>query len=623
MQFREVKAEKLNRRRRALTAALWMASAQVAAQDTNPTELDRIVVTATRTAQVQEDTLASLTVIDREQIDQLQPASLQELLRGMPGIAIANNGGPGKQSSVFVRGTSGSQVLVLVDGIRIGSATAGLAAFQDIPVDQIERIEIARGPFSSLYGSEALGGVIQIFTRRPDGAFSPHFSAAIGSFGMRRGSAGIGGKTGNGWYSLTAAHEETDGINACRGSGTLFVGCFTDEPDEDGYRNDSLSLQGGYRFSNAWDAEARILRAEGSNEYDGGFSNQADVVQQAGGARIRYAPDKRLALTLDVARSVDESDDYKDGAFVSRFDTHRHLASLQADIGAGGGLYSLGYEWQRDAVDGRIRFDETQRINRAIFGQWQQTFGANSLQASLRRDDNSQFGGETTGSLRWGVNLNKALKLIASYGTAYRAPTFNDLYYPNFSNPNLRPENSESAELALRGTHESIDWSIAAYRTRADDLITFDSMTFLPANVARAEIRGAEATLGLALAGWNFNGNLTWLDPRNESRGSNFDKRLPRRPRQSARIDVDRSFGDFSVGASVNASGERYDDLANRTRLPGYATSDLRIGYTFNNAWTLQANAANVFDRVYETAAYFNQPGCNYTLSLRFRPIPQ
>ncbi|MEO6365693.1 MAG: TonB-dependent vitamin B12 receptor [Luteimonas sp.] len=617
MQSHEIKS-----RRRVLMAALSIACAQAHAQDDKTLELDRIVVTASRTPQAEDETLASITVIDREQIDRLQPASLPELLRGMPGIAVANNGGPGKQSSVFVRGASGSQVLVLVDGIRIGSATAGLAAFQDIPVDQIERIEIARGPFSSLYGSEALGGVIQIFTRRPEGAFSPHFSASIGSFGTRRGSAGIAGKAGNGWYSLTAAHEETDGINACRGSGTLFVGCFTDEPDEDGYRNDSVSLQGGYRFSDAWDAEARILRAEGSNEYDGGFSNQADVVQQAGGARLRYAPNKRVALTLDVARSVDESDDYKNGRFVSRFDTHRDLASLQADIGAGGGLYSVGFDWQRDAVDGRVRFDETQRINRAVFGQWQQAFGANHLQASVRRDDNSQFGGETTGSLRWGVDLNETLKLVASYGTAYRAPTFNDLYFPNFSNPNLHPETSRSAEIALRGTRQRIDWSIAAYRTRADDLITFDSMTFLPANVARAQIRGAEATVGIELAGWNLNGNVTWLDPRNESPGGNFEKLLPRRPRQSARVDVDRGFGALSIGGSVNASGERYDDLANRARLAGYATADLRIGYAFNTAWTLQANAANVFDRQYETAAYFNQPGRNYTLSLRYRPTP-
>ena len=608
--------------RRVLTTALFLACAQAAAQDTNPTQLDKIVVTATRTAQAEDETLASVTVIDREQIDRLQPASLPELLRGMPGIAIANNGGPGKQSSVFVRGASGSQVLVLIDGIRIGSATAGLAAFQDIPVDQIERIEIARGPFSSLYGSEALGGVIQIFTRRPEGAFSPHFSAGVGSFGMRRGSAGVAGKTGSGWYSVTAAHEETDGINACRGSGALFVGCFTDEPDEDGYRNDSLSLQGGYRFNDAWDAEARVLRAEGSNEYDGGFSNQADVVQQAVGARLRYAPSKRVALTLDVARSVDESDDYKDGRFVSRFDTHRDLASLQADIGAGGGLYSVGFDWQRDAVDGRVQFDETQRINRAVFGQWQQTFNAHSLQASLRRDDNSQFGGETTGSLRWGVDLNQTLKLIASYGTAYRAPTFNDLYFPGFSNPTLRPETSRSAELALRGTHDNIDWSLAAYRTRADDLITFDSMTFLPANVARAQIRGAEATVGITLGGWNLNGNATWLNTRNESDGFNRGKLLPRRPQRSARVDVDRSFGAFSAGGSVNASGKRFDDLGNRTRLPGYSTTDLRIGYAFNNDWTVQANVANVFDRQYETAAFFNQPGRNYTLSLRYRPTP-
>lgn len=603
-----------------LAVAVSFACAQAYAQQSDATDLDEIVVTATRTAQTLEKTLASVTVIDREQIDRLQPSSLPDLLRGTPGLLLANNGGAGKTTSVFLRGASGSQVLVMVDGVRIGSASAGLAAFQDIPVDQIERIEIVRGPFSSLYGSEALGGVIQIFTRRPDGAFSPHASASVGSFGTRKGSAGIGGKSGNGWYSVNAAHEETDGIDACRGSGTLFVGCFTDEPDKDGYRNDSLSLQGGYRFSETWDAEANVLRAEGRNEYDGSFSNVADVVQQVAGAKLRYASGKDLALTLSVGRSVDESDDYKDDVFSSRFDTHRDVGSLQADIGAGKGLVTLGFDWQRDAVDSDTPFDRTQRVNRALFGEWQQDFGKNSLQASLRRDDDSQFGGQTTGNLRYGFALTDNLKLVASYGTAYRAPTFNDLYYPGFSNPQLRPETSRSAEIGLRGTPGKVGWSISAYETRADDLITFDAVTFLPANVDRARIRGAEAALDMVLAGWTLRGSATWLDPRNDSDGFNRDHLLPRRAKQSARIDLDRRFGAFSVGGSVYGAGDRYDDLANQTRLAGYAAVDLRIGYALNDDWRLQLNVDNASDREYETAAYYNQPGRSYMLSVLYRP---
>lgn len=607
----------------ALAVAVSLACAQALAADGAPTDLDQVVVTATRTPQSLADTLASITVIDRERIDRLQPASLPELLRGTPGLTFANNGGAGKITTVSLRGAGGSQVLVLVDGVRIGSASAGLAAFQDIPVDQIERIEIVRGPFSSLYGSEALGGVIQIFTRRPEGAFAPHVSVGLGSFDTRRASAGVAGKQGNGWYSINAAHERTDGINACRGAGfPVFAGCFTDEPDRDGYENNSVSVQGGYKFGEAWDAEARVLRAEGQNEYDGSFSNQADVVQQVASARLRYAPSEKVAVTFNVGRSVDESDDYKDGEFSSRFDTHRDLGSLQADIGAGTGLISLGFDWQRDAVDSNTAFDETQRINRGVFGQWQGDFGKQSVQASVRRDDDSQFGGETTGSLRYGFAFTDDLKLVASYGTAYRAPTFNDLYFPNFSNPDLKPETSRTFELGLRGKHATGGWSLSAYQTRAEDLITFDAVSFLPANVDRARIRGAEATLDFAVGGWTVLGTATWLDPRNDSEGFNQDNFLPRRARQSGRIDVDRSVGNFSFGGSVYAEGQRYDDLANLTRLPGYSLVDLRVGYALDSDWSLQLNANNVFDREYETAAYFNQPGRNYMLSVRYQPKP-
>lgn len=604
----------------ALAAAVSFACVQAHA-DEGTTDLDQIVVTATRTPQALADTLASTTVIDRERIDRLQPASLPELLRGTTGLTFANNGGPGKQTSVFLRGASGSQVLVLVDGVRVGSASAGLVAFQDIPVDQIERIEIVRGPFSSLYGSEALGGVIQIFTRRPEGAFTPHASVALGSFDTRRASAGVAGKQGNGWYSINAAHERTEGFDACRGAGfPVFAGCFTEEPDKDGYENNSVTVQGGYKFGEAWDAEARVLRAQGQTEFDGSFTNQSNVVQQVAGARLRYAPSEKIAVTFNAGRSVDESDDYKDGEFSSRFDTHRDLASLQADIGAGSGLISLGFDWQRDAVDSNTEFDQTRRINRGVFGQWQGDFGKQSFQASVRRDDNAQFGGETTGSLRYGFSFTEGLKLVASYGTAYRAPTFNDLYYPGFNNPDLLPETSRTVELGLRGTHATGNWSVSAFQTRAEDLITFDAVSSLPANVDRARIRGAEVTLDFSVAGWDVLGTATWLDPRNDSRGFNQDNFLPRRARQSGRVDVDRSFGAFSLGGSVYAEGERYDDLSNRTRLPGYSLVDLRVGYALSDDWAIQLNAGNVFDREYETAAYFNQPGRNYTLSLRFQP---
>jgi vitamin B12 transporter len=627
MQFRSC----VSPRRSILAASLacaMLSNAPAFAADASaqPTDVDDVIVTASRTAQTQDATLAAVSVITRADIDRLQPASLPDLLRGQAGMSISNNGGMGKESSVFLRGAESDQIIVLVDGIKVGSATLGKAALQDIPVDQIERIEIVRGPFSSLYGSEAIGGVIQIFTRRPQGAFSPNFSVAVGSHETARIAVGVGGRGDNGWYSVNAAHERTEGINSCRGAGfPIFAGCFTSEPDKDAYRNTSLSAQGGYRFNEQWDAEARIMRAEGRNEYDGDFQNRSSVVEQVANARVRYRPTQALTLTLNAGESADLSDNFKDANAAGYFDTHRRQGSLQADIAAGGGLFTVGFDWVRDRIDSDAGYPVTQRINHAVFGQWQQDFGAHSLQLSVRRDEDDQFGGKTTGAALWGWDVTDSLRVTARYGTAYKAPTFNELYFPFFGDPTLQPETSRSVELGLRGQHGWGSWSVNAFETRAEDLIGYDptprdGLPFGGANnIDSARIRGVELTGETTLAGWNLHATATWLDPRDDE-GQDLDNLLPRRARQTARVDADRRFGDFSLGASVSAEGYRYDDPANTRRMGGYATSDLRVGYALTPAWTVQLNADNVFDKRYETAAFYNQPGRTYLLSVRFRP---
>ncbi|WP_414674672.1 TonB-dependent vitamin B12 receptor [Lysobacter sp.] len=615
-------------RRRALAASLSssvlllsLSAATPAFADAAATDLDQVVVTAARTVQTQDQTLAAITVIDRAEIERLQPASVAGLLSGRAGISLANNGGPGKATSVFLRGTESDHVLVLVDGIKLGSATSGGASLQDIPAEQVERIEIVRGPFSSLYGSEAIGGVIQIFTRKPHGAFSPNASIGVGSQNTQRVSAGIGGRGSDaqrgGWYAINAAHQDTDGINAYRGTRNF-------DPDRDGYRNTSLTLQGGYRFSEQWDADLRAFRAEGRNEYDGSANDVADIVQQVVGGRVRYAPTNRVKFTAGAGTSADLSDNYLRGVYSSTFDTRREVASLQADLGIGPGLLTLGFDWLHDEVDSNTDYERDRRINRGAFGQWQQDFGAQSLQASVRRDDDSQFGGQTTGSVLWGWNFTDALRLSASYGTAFKAPTFNELYFPGYGNPALGPETSRSVELGLRGEHGWGTWSVNAFDTEIDDMIAFDSSLGdfgAPNNIDRARIQGVEAVVGTELAGWDLRTSLTWLDPRNDGDNANHDNVLPRRARRSGRVDADRRFGRFSVGASVTGAGERYDNLTNTTRLAGYGLADLRAGFAFSDAWSVQASVDNVFDKRYETAALYNQPGRTWLVTLRYQPV--
>lgn len=611
-----------------LVAACALGLPCLAFAQQSATDLDEVIVTATRTAITADEALAAVEVIDTSEIVRSQARSLPELLRGRAGINLVNQGGPGKLTTLFLRGSESDHVLVLIDGVRIGSATSGLAAFQDLPVDQIDRVEIVRGPRSSLYGSDAIGGVIQIFTKRGADGTAMRARVGAGSHGLREASAGLSAGDAHAWFGADAAYQRTDGINACDG---LFdpvtfagAGCFIapgSQPDRDGYRNRSLTLRGGWNASDAFTLEGTALRAEGANDFDGDFINRSETVQQVVGGKLRYDAGDRFALQFTAGSNRDASDNFLGDAFNGSFDTRRDSATLQADIDiADDQLLTLGFDWLRDRVDSDTDFDNTRRGNRAAFAQYQAEFGAHDLQASLRRDDNDQFGGETTGGAAWGFAFGRGLRVTANYGTAFKSPTFNELYFPFFSNPDLVPESSDSIELGVRQRFDAWGWRIDTYETDVDDLIAFDASLGIPNNIDRARIRGIELGIDGQLAGWALAAQAGHLDPRNRSAGSDGNV-LPRRARNTARIDIDRGLGDFRAGLTWIAEGERYDDLANTRRLGGYATLDLRLEYALTKHWTLQARASNLFDRIYETAAFYNQPGREYGLSLRYAPV--
>lgn len=582
-------------------------------------EMAPVVVTATRTAQTADQTLASVTVISRADIERLQARSVEELLSGLAGVTLANNGGRGKQTSLFLRGTSSSHVLFLIDGIRVGSATTGAAAFQDFPVDQIERIEIVRGPRSALYGSEAIGGVIQIFTRKGGGDTRLRLDAGAGSHRTWTLGGGVSGGGDRHWYNLQLSGEDTDGFNACTGSSTAFAGCFTEEPDDDGYRNLSLSLRAGTRFDNGASLDLSLLRADTEVEYDGSFQNETAGLQQVLGASLEL-PLGETRLGLRVGQSRDEADNFKDGTAASRFDTRRNSAGIQLDTPLGeAGLVTFGGDWYDDRVSSTTAYDRSSRDNKALFAQYLGNFDRFDLEAALRRDDNEQFGGHTTGSLALGHNLDNGLRLTASYGTAFKAPTFNDLYFPSFSNPNLQPETSKSLEFGLSGVNGGLRWAAQVYETRIDDLIAFDG-SFVPQNISKARIRGLELTLAGRIGTWDARANAGFMDPEHRGDDANRGNQLTRRARRSLRIDVDREFGAVQFGGTLRAESRRYDNLANTRAIGGYATVDLRLGWQPARDWTLGLRAANLFDRDYELVSYYPQDGRNFMLTLRYRP---
>jgi len=585
-------------------------------------EGETVVVTATRTARTASDTLASVTVITREDIESMQARSSLDLLRGTPGLSIGNNGGLGKNTSIFLRGTESDHLLVMIDGIKIGSATSGAAAIQEIPVEQIERIEVVRGPRSGLYGSEAIGGVIQIFTRRGGGPLTPTLSAGYGSDNTWRLGAGLSGGGERTWFNVSASALETDGFNAC--SGKPFpggAGCFTVEPDRDGYRNVGGSARAGLRLPGGGEVDFNWLRADSDNEFDGTFQNEGESKQEVYGGRLKVSPLTAWDMSLSAGLSRDHSENFKDGVFASRFETDRETATLQNDFQlAADHLLSLGYDWQKDKVSSDTPFPVRSRDNEALFVQYLADLGAHTWQIAGRVDDNEQFGTHRTGSLGWGYELNRELRVFASYGTAFKAPTFNELFFPFFGNPDIEPETARNFELGVGGQSAWGSWTASAYRMRVDDLIAFDAAIFATNNIDSALITGLEGTLGTRLFGWDVNASVTLLDPENRASGSNRGNVLPRRAEQSARIDVDRGFGAFRVGASVIAEGRRFDDVANTRRLGGYGTLDLRAEYAFHRDWRVQARVENVFDKDYETAAFFNQQGRGAFVTVRYEP---
>lgn len=589
-----------------------------------PLALQQQIVTATRTAQTVEQSLAAVTVLDRERIERSQAASLPELLKQVPGVSLTNSGGPGKNTSLFMRGSESDHVLVIVDGVKIGSVTGGGAALQDLPLELIERIEVVRGPRSSLYGSEAIGGVIQIFTRKGQGeGAKPFFSAGYGTHDSYSGSIGVSGGDGRGWYSLGASGSDTDGINAKSVQTSGY------ESDADGYRNLSANLSAGYRFDNGLELDANVLRAKSHNDYDSvnskrtaGFGANADGESRVFGTRARFSPLERWSVTLQAGRSEDDSDAYQDGRFYSRFDSRRDSLSWQNDIElAVGHTLTLGVDHQHDEVDSTATYAEDSRDNDGYFAQYLGQAGRHDWQVSLRHDDNEQFGQHDTGNVGYGYGFTDWLRGSISYGSAFKAPTFNELYYPDYGNPNLEAETSRSLEIGLAGQHGWGHWAVNAYRTVIDDLIAYDASIFGPANVQEARIRGVELVVGSQLMGWDWSANYSLLEPENRSAGANRGNELTRRAKQLFNFDVDRRLGAFSVGASLHAEGQRYDDLANQNELAGYATLDLRGEYRMSPEWRLQARVANLLDADYETARGYNQPGQAAYLTVRYQAL--
>jgi vitamin B12 transporter len=373
----------------------------LSAKHTFAVVLSPVVVTASRVAETADETLANISVITRDDIERQQAKSVQDILQGLAGVTFSNNGGPGKSTSVFLRGTESDHLLVLINGVKVGSATLGTTAFEHIPIEQIERIEVVRGPLSSLYGSEAIGGVIQIFTRQGGGELQPYLSIGGGSYNTYHTSVGLSGGGERGWFNLSASGNDTEGYNSCSGKPSPDgAGCFTFEPDNDGYRNIAGSLRAGYQFEGGLEVDAHALRSIGKSEFEGSFVNESESTQQTFGGSARFSPFETWMVTLAAGSSHDDSDNLNNGSFQTRFESQRDSVSLQNDFYfKNDHLFTLGVDYLNDQIDGNTTYDITSRDNKGIFAQYLGEVAAQYIQLSLRRDNNQQFGENNAGNV--------------------------------------------------------------------------------------------------------------------------------------------------------------------------------------------------------------------------------
>ena len=592
------------------------AMAQTAATPPGVTpsvSLQNTVVTATRTPQRVDELVGDMVVIDRATIERSTGRTLPELLARAAGVQFSSNGGLGKSSSVNIRGAEARHSILLIDGVRFGSATTGTPSWDTIPLDMIERIEILRGPGSALYGSEAVGGVVQVFLRKGATGLSAYSSVTAGSRGYGQVTAGVNGGSGPLVYSLGVQKTRESGFSATNSK--VQFGNFN--PDDDGFDQNSINASVAYQLSPDWKLDAGLLAADSTNHTDDGPGRDT---RYKGKSRVARAGVEGQVLpgwktTARVSQGSDSSRALvaAPSVFPSLFKTTQNQLSWQNDIDTRVGVVLAGLEQLKQKVDSTTKYTVTDRTVSSAFVGLNGSAGPHSWQANLRRDDNSQFGGSTTGFGGYGLAITPQWRVNAAYGTSFVAPSFNQLYFPGFGNANLQSEHGRNTDLG-------ITWSDAGHTVK---LVHFDNKirgfitsTTNPQNVPRARIDGYTLSYDGAFGPLSFNASVDAMNPRNELTG----KRLPRRSADLARVGADYAVGPWTLGASVLRAGKSFDDTANTRLLGAHTTADLYVDYVVNPEWKVQTKLNNLTNRQYETAYGYNQPGRAVYVTLGYRP---
>jgi vitamin B12 transporter len=575
-----------------------------------PNQIDEVLVTATRMPLAESATLAQATVITRRDIETAGPVSLAELLQRRAHVEIRTTGGAGQPSGVFIRGANAQQTLVLVDGQRIASATSGSAAFEGIPLDSIERIEVVRGPMSGLYGSDAIGGVVQIFTR---GHSAPRLvaEAGAGSQSTLGASAGFSTVEGKLSLNLNAAYRETNAQSATNARAASFVY----NPDRDPYKNVNGSLKLSYEMWQGEVVTASAWQSRGRVKFDNGPAEDPRSEQNLTGFQV--SSENNFAefwrSTLRAGQTIDEIKSFY--SFGGRFKTTQNQLSWQNQLKTPVGAWLIGYEHLEQRVGGTTDYNQPKRTTQSAFASVNESIDWQRLSGNVRYDREDQFGERTTGALSYGIQLADDEVVFMSAGRAFRAPSFNDLYFPGFSNPTLKPERSQSVEYGWRVKRPEFGFNLAVFDNRIDDLIAFDFATNAPQNIRRARIKGVEFGGSITWDGYKWSTALTTQRPLD----GETNKQLRSRAKHFGTLALSKTFGKWDFTGDVNASSKRFDSAneSPASMLPGYAVINGSVRYRVDKTWSVELSAQNLADKQYELARGYNTPGRALYVSVR------
>ncbi|MBX3632597.1 MAG: TonB-dependent receptor [Simplicispira sp.] len=595
------------------------------AQNLRAPQLAETVVTATRTEQPLSDLVADVSIVDRETIEASGATGVADVLARLPGIEITRNGGIGNATSVYLRGAESRFTAVYIDGVRVDSQSTGGALWEQIPLGQIERIEVLRGPAAAVYGSDAIGGVVQLFTRKGEGAAAPFVGVGLGSQGTRKLETGVSGSAGPDKaldYSLGLAQARSSGFDT-KTSGAH-------NPDRDGYRSTSGNARLGYQINSRHKLDATLLASRMNSAYDGFTHKPASPVDDRNHSRLRTAG---LNWAAQWTQAYSTRVSVTDAA--TRYETTPSPYRTETDL--------RGYLWQNDYRLGAHRFSAAlerreDHLNNPALDAWSTTLnrsrsqdalalgygynaGGHTVQINVRHDDDSEFGGKGTGSLAYGYALTPQWRATASVGTAFRAPTL----YQRFSEygvATLRPETSHNAELGLRYAQGRSSFSATVYRNRLSNLILFSgagtcaSSFGCYANVARAQYEGLTLAASHHWAGVQWHGSIDLQNPRDLANG----KQLARRAKRHATFGADAQLAGWTLGAELQASGRRFDNAANTNVLGGYALVNLYASTRLARDYTLLARIDNLGDKAYELARTYATPGRTFYVGLKWAP---